>query len=254
VQLDERVRYQLAAETRFRDVRLMDVTDSTNRVLSEAAAAGAAAGVVVVADLQTSGRGRLDRTWEAKAGEGLLVSVLFRPGPDLPRTRWHLLTAAVALAARDACDDVASLRPDIKWPNDLMVDDRKLAGILAEATGSAVVVGMGLNVKGGPPGAACLEAESGRTVDRAQLLVAYLRRLDRLADDWARVADQYRSSCVTVGQTVDVVTPSGTHRGVRAEALDDDGRLVISTPSGSLALSVGDVTHVRPRRPPGNLD
>jgi BirA family biotin operon repressor/biotin-[acetyl-CoA-carboxylase] ligase len=91
---------------------------------------------VVATDLQTAGRGRLDRTWEARAGTALLVSVLLRPA-GLDRVRWHLLTVATGLAARSACHDVAGFLPELKWPNDLLVEDRKLAGILAESVGPA---------------------------------------------------------------------------------------------------------------------
>src|SRR5947207_861906 len=100
---------------------------------------GGAEGVVVVADHQTAGRGRLGRTWVAPPGGSLLTSILLRPG--LPHDRLHLVTAAVALAGVSAVDVVAGVRARLKWPNDLVVDDRKVAGVLAEADGGAVVVG-----------------------------------------------------------------------------------------------------------------
>jgi len=234
----------LAAETRFNDIRLFDVTDSTNRVCMAAAEEGAPEGMVVVADLQTAGRGRLDRTWEARPGEALLVSVLLRP--DLPPGRWHLLTAAAALSARRACRTVASVAPSIKWPNDLMLREGKLAGILAEAGRSAVVVGMGLNVKGGPPGSADLETAAGVPVDRSSLLLAWLTELEQLLGDWESVSSRYRDECATVGRVVDVVTPRQTYEGVLAQAIDDDGCLVIRTPTGTQRISAGDVTHLRP--------
>src|ERR1700739_1157355 len=104
--LDERVRAGLAASTRFSDIRFLEETDSTNRVVAELAAAGAPEGLVVAADLQTAGRGRLDRTWEAEPGTSLLVSILLRP-VDLPPARWHLVTAAAGLAAQRACQRAA---------------------------------------------------------------------------------------------------------------------------------------------------
>ncbi len=131
-------------------------SDSTNRYLLDEARAGAAGGLVVVADHQTAGRGRLGRRWEAPAGANLLVSVLLRP--SLPIEELHLCTVAMALATRAACSAVTAgaVVPVLKWPNDVMVGERKLAGILAETIpgdgGSrAVVVGMGLNVAWPPP-------------------------------------------------------------------------------------------------------
>ena len=113
------------------DVRRHADLDSTNRQAADLARAGAPEGVVVVADHQTAGRGRLGRVWDAPPGSSLLMTVLLRPALDAARL--HLVTMAVALAAADACAEVAGFVPELKWPNDLVVQDRKLAGILAEA-------------------------------------------------------------------------------------------------------------------------
>ena len=145
------------------DVRWFDEVDSTNTYVRDQARRGAPAGLVVVADHQTAGRGRLDRRWESPPGANLLASVLLRPqceGSDV-----HLCTGAVALAAVDACREVAGVEPVLKWPNDLLVAGSKLAGVLAEAefsggTLAAVVVGIGVNVAWpGPQGAGgtCLD-------------------------------------------------------------------------------------------------
>jgi BirA family transcriptional regulator, biotin operon repressor / biotin---[acetyl-CoA-carboxylase] ligase len=243
--LDERVRAELAASTRFGDLRFVDAVDSTNRMVLDLARAGEPEGLVVAADLQTAGRGRLDRTWVAEPATGLLVSVLLRP-VNLEPARWYLVTAATALAARDACQEVAKVTPDIKWPNDLLVDDRKLAGILAEITGGAVVVGMGLNVHSGPPGAACLDEAAGRRVSRTALMVAWLRSLDRLLGNRDAVMVRYRSECATVGRDVAVELVDGVRLLGRAEGIDEAGRLLVRGPDGVLnPLSVGDVTHLR---------
>jgi BirA family biotin operon repressor/biotin-[acetyl-CoA-carboxylase] ligase len=243
--LDERVRAELAASTRFRDLRFSPVVDSTNRVVVDLARAGEPEGLVVATDLQTAGRGRLDRTWEAEAGTGLLVSVLLRP-VDLPQPRWYLTTAATALAARDACREVAGVTAEIKWPNDLLVDDRKLAGILAETAGGAVVVGMGMNVHSGPPGAAWLDRAAGRRTSRTALMVAWLTGLHRLIGDWDAVTGRYRSECATLGRNVVVEQAGGERLLGRAEGIDDQGRLLVRGPDGfRKSLSVGDVTHLR---------
>jgi BirA family biotin operon repressor/biotin-[acetyl-CoA-carboxylase] ligase len=248
--LDERVRAELSAKTRFGDVRLLAETDSTNRVALDAATEGAGEGLVVSADRQTSGRGRLDRKWEAETGAGLLVSILLRPR-DLPVARWHLLTAATGLAAQDASESVAGVRPSLKWPNDLLIDDRKLAGILAEVPGDrasrgAVVIGMGLNVHAAPPGAAFLDQAAGRRVDRGELLVAWLIGLDSMLDRWNTVAAAYRRRCDTVGRRVQVDQLDGVTIVGRADSIDDDGRLVVATDDGRvITVGVGDVTHLR---------
>jgi BirA family biotin operon repressor/biotin-[acetyl-CoA-carboxylase] ligase len=151
-------------------VRRFAEIDSTNRYLLDEARSGAPEGVVVVADHQTAGRGRLGRTWTAPAGSSLLMSVLLRP--TLPPARMHLVTAAMALAAGDACEALSGVRPALKWPNDLIIRDliirdliirdlisgdlisgeAKLAGVLAEAELPAVVVGLGLNLTRPPSG------------------------------------------------------------------------------------------------------
>ncbi len=137
----------------FGDVRWVDQTGSTNRDLLEAAREGAAEGVVLVADHQTAGRGRLGRRWEAPPGSSLLVSILTRPAVCL--TRVNDVTMAVAVAAAEACREVAGVAPRLKWPNDLVLEvdgaTRKVGGILAESIVEgdrleALVVGLGLNV------------------------------------------------------------------------------------------------------------
>lgn len=252
--LDERVRSALTAETRFGDIRLLQETESTNQVVADLAAEGAPEGLVVVADVQTRGRGRLDRTWEAEPGAGLLVSVLLRP-QGLDPQRWHLLTAAAGLAGQAACLEISGVGPDLKWPNDLLIGERKLAGILAEVpspgpTGSpAVVVGMGLNVHSGPPGAAVLDQAAGRRIGRAALLVAWLRSLDSLLGRWDAVADAYREHCATVGRFVRVEGVAGVYTEGQAVGVDDHGRLLIRIASGDTsAISVGDVTHLHSAR------
>jgi len=154
------------AHTRFGPIRRFGEIDSTNRYLLDEARAGAPEGLVAVADYQSAGRGRLGRRWEAPPGANLLASVLLRP--MLEPEELHLCTVAVALAATAACERGAGVVPDLKWPNDLLVRGRKLAGILAEAVpagsgpgrtgpgrtsggGMAVVVGLGLNVGWPPP-------------------------------------------------------------------------------------------------------
>jgi BirA family transcriptional regulator, biotin operon repressor / biotin---[acetyl-CoA-carboxylase] ligase len=253
MRIDERVRLSLAATTRFGDVRLLESVDSTNRYVRDAAVAGTPEGLVVSAEHQHAGRGRVGRTWEAPAGSGLLASVLLRPR-DLPPARLHLLTAATGCAAVAAVRRVAGVEADLKWPNDLLIGERKLAGILAEALGvtvegtvDAVVVGIGLNVSAAPAGAASLDEEAGRPIGRADLLVALLEELEGRYGRWDEVAAEYRAGCATVGRRVRVERPGGSFVTGVAVRVDGDGRLVVAAgdTGAEEAFSVGDVVHVR---------
>ena len=225
--------------------------DSTNRYALDQARQGAAAGLVAVADHQTAGRGRLGRPWVSPPGASLLVSVLMRP--DLPPRRRHLATAAVGLAAAEACDDVAGFRPGLKWPNDLVCDEAKLGGILAEADGTAVVVGMGINVDWPAEelhrlGATCLAARAGRPVDRDQLLACFLERLGGWYGRWDEVARAYGAQCVTVGRQVRVALQDGVVTGSAVD-VDDDGHLVVEVDGRRHEIAAGDVVHLRARGP-----
>jgi BirA family biotin operon repressor/biotin-[acetyl-CoA-carboxylase] ligase len=238
--LGEPTRRRLAAATRFGDVRELSEVDSTNRYLLDLARQGAPAGVVVVADHQTAGRGRRGRTWEAAPGGALLVSLLLRPEARVaPVDRRWLVTAAVALAAADAC---RPRRVTIKWPNDLLLGDRKVAGILAQADAGAVVVGIGINVSWAPPGAACL----GAGVDRERLLAALLVNLEGWYGRWDDVDLAYRRRCTTLGRPVRAELAGRTVEG-RAEALAADGALLVATPAGPVAVAAADVVHLRPK-------
>lgn len=129
----------------WRDVTVVPQTGSTNADLLAEARAGAAEGLVLVAEEQTAGRGRLGRSWSAPPGAGLIFSVLLRPA-GVPPTRLGWLPLLTGVAVASAVRDQTGLPASLKWPNDVLVGERKLAGILAEAHGDAVVVGVGLNI------------------------------------------------------------------------------------------------------------
>jgi BirA family biotin operon repressor/biotin-[acetyl-CoA-carboxylase] ligase len=234
------------AGTRFRDVRWFDLVDSTNRYLLECAATGAAEGVVAVADEQSAGRGRLGRTWVAPRGSALLVSVLLRP--RLPPEQTHLVTLAAGLAALDAIDVLASVPAGLKWPNDVVVDDRKVAGILAEADGGgAVVVGMGCNVQPDVNPGELREIATAVEVDREVLLVEWLCAYDaRLAALDRVVADAIARSA-TIGRRVRVELAHETFEGT-ARSLTEEGFLVVD----GRVVSAGDVVHLRHDGPPSD--
>lgn len=211
-------------------------TGSTNSDLLDAAAAGAPDRSVLVTDHQTAGRGRLDRTWTAPPGSNLLVSILFRTVPGDPGE----LTRRIGLAAVDAAKATAGVHASLKWPNDVVVDDRKLAGILAQRGPKGdVVVGLGLNVGWAPDGAARL----GDETTPVDALRAMLTAFDELPED---VTERYRGALSTLGRRVRVELPSGEIVGTAID-VEVDGRLtVLDECAITHRLSVGDVVHLRP--------
>ncbi len=230
-------------------VEVLATAGSTNAVVAERALAGEPAGLVVVAEEQTAGRGRLDRSWVSPPRAGLTLSVLLRP--DLPPVRWPWLPLLAGLAVASALREQAELDAVLKWPNDVLVDDRKLCGVLAEVPeAGAAVLGIGLNVstradelpQSAPTPPTSVLLAGGSTTDRDTLLRAVLRSLgDVLADvDASRAA--YRERCSTLGRRVRLHLPGDTTAEGVAEEVDDAGRLVVA----GRAYGAGDVVHLRP--------
>ena len=218
---------------------------------------GAPEGAVLVAEHQVSGRGRPDRTWTSRPRAGITVSFLLRRDVPAARRGWVPLLTGVALA--ESVAEVAGVLPSLKWPNDLLaVDGRKLAGILAETSGTAVVVGVGLNVSTAtaelPETATSLASVLGSTVDRAPVLLAFLRAVERRNRRWTGVlgdpvssglARDYLAWSSTVGSEVAVSMPDWSVLEGTAEAVDWDGRLVVATARGPVELASRDVRHAR---------
>jgi BirA family transcriptional regulator, biotin operon repressor / biotin---[acetyl-CoA-carboxylase] ligase len=239
------------------EVRRFGEIDSTNTYLRTEARNGAPDGLVAVAEHQTAGRGRLDRRWESPAGASLLCSVLFRP--HLDPAELHLCTAAVALAAADACRTVAKVNPTLKWPNDLLVGASKLAGVLAEAEFeagqvSAVVVGIGINVGWPGPagvGGTCLDDLAATPTDRDELLEALLAALTPrrsqldTPDGRRQLASELQERCATIGQQVRIELAGGDIVGL-ATGITDAGHLIVETENGPETIAAGDVVHLRP--------
>lgn len=225
----ESERFDAVDRTRFVVVEWHDEIGSTNTELLSRARGGAPEGVVLVADLQTAGRGRRGRRWTAPPGTSLMMSLLLRPPPSvLPAAKASLVTLALALSAADACEQTSGIRPRLKWPNDLVIvgtagtpePDRKLAGILAESILSgqrleALVIGMGLNTgwtyvpRELAALATSLNLEANGVVDRVALarrvLEGFERRYSWLCTDGAGAAtvlDEARQCSATLGRRV----------------------------------------------------
>ncbi|MBX0323626.1 biotin--[acetyl-CoA-carboxylase] ligase [Halomicroarcula sp. F13] len=236
------------------DVEYHDSIPSTNARARDLAAEGAS-DVVVLADEQTGGRGRLDRDWASPSG-GIWLSLLFRP--DVPMAHAPVYTLAAAVAATRAARE-AGVEAGIKWPNDVLVDvdgeERKLVGILTEMEGEAdrvswVVVGIGVNANVDPeslPSEAnptSLEAVRGAPVDRRLFTQRLVETFDTLRQSPDSVLDAWREYATTLGRDVRVETPRGV---VEGEAVDVEfpGRLVVRTDDGRETVSAGDCEHLR---------
>jgi len=230
-------------------------TTSTNADVAEAARGGRAEGLVVVAEEQAAGRGRLGRQWQAPPRAAVLMSLLVRP--ELPPQRLPLLPLLTGVAVVESTRTVGRVASALKWPNDVLVSGRKLGGILVERLDHAVVVGIGLNVSTradelAVPTATSLALEGG-TTDREpivkELLRAFSRRYRAFVDaDGApeAVMPAYRELCETIGTDIRVELPGGRTVIGRAIDVDDGGQLVVEGPDGATTTwSAGDVTHLR---------
>ena len=227
-------------------VEVLEQAGSTNALVADRARAGEDAGLVVVAEQQTQGRGRLDRTWVSPPRAGLTFSVLLRP--QLAPADWPWLPLMSGVAVASALREQAEVEAVLKWPNDVLVDGRKVCGLLAEIAGpDAVVVGIGLNVTTRADelpheGATSLQLSGAATTDRDTLLRAVLRALRPATSDLASSRGRYRELCATIGADVRVELPGREGVTGTASGVDDAGRLVVD----GVAYGAGDVVHVRP--------
>lgn len=242
-------------------VEVVAEAPSTNAIVVDLARAGSRDGLVVVAEHQTAGRGRLDRTWETPARAALTFSMLLRP--TAPAASWPWLPLLTGYAVAKA---LAALGYDagVKWPNDVLIGEGKVAGILVERVdtpeGPAAVVGVGLNTDLAAeelpvPTATSLSLEPGPdpTPDRTEVLVHVLAAIRESYDAWqlggepgaTRLAESYAAACRTVGRDVRVDLPAGGVLEGRAVAVDPSGRLVVESADGRQEVGAGDVVHVR---------
>jgi BirA family transcriptional regulator, biotin operon repressor / biotin---[acetyl-CoA-carboxylase] ligase len=229
---------------------------STNDVALDRARAGAPDGLVVVADHQTAGRGRGGHRWEDPAGDeaSLLLSAVL----PVPPQHVQLVSLASALAIADAVRR-AGARPTLKWPNDVLLDERKCAGVLIErhpiGEREVMIVGLGLDLDwrgvertGDATGWTSIAEVTGSGVDRGQVLADVLRALATwvrsVPTDPLRLLTTYRDGCVTIGRDVEVTFPDGTSLRGRAVDLDREGRLVVDAEGRALAVNAGDLRHL----------
>jgi BirA family biotin operon repressor/biotin-[acetyl-CoA-carboxylase] ligase len=242
-----------------REIVVFEETGSTNDLAQQRGRAGSAAGLAIFAERQLAGRGRFGRRWESASHRGLWFSLLLRPG--LPLAQWSRLTTWAAIGVAEAIEQLTGLRAAIKWPNDVFIADRKVAGILIEsgtdAAGSPfAVVGIGVNASHEPADfpaeladrATSLRIATGRPCDRPALAAAILTRLDarhgEVAGDFAALVAEAARRSLLLGRWVQLRSGSRLHEGL-AESLTEDGRLRVRAGDGSEECFVaGEVTVV----------
>jgi BirA family biotin operon repressor/biotin-[acetyl-CoA-carboxylase] ligase len=260
--------------TIWTDIRVSAETGSTNEDVLKEAAGGTPEGLVIATETQTAGKGRQGRTWQSRPGAALTFSVLLRPQSVPPAARgWAPLLAGVATVR--ALRRETGVDAGLKWPNDVLASGRKLAGILAEQSGDAIVVGIGINVLGREhelpvATATSLERSGAAIMDRTGLLAAILRHFEHWYLRWRETGDgdpaasglreEYLSLCMTIGQPVRILLPGGRVLTGTAADVDGAGQLLVEPAPGSdvsdlpaagpagggrVAVSAGDVIHVR---------
>ena len=231
-----------------------ETLDSTNTEAANQARKGAAEGLCIVADEQTSGKGRQGRSWTSEKGSGLYMSLVLRPRLD--PAHLSLITLAAAVAVYDVLLKGLLIKPDIKWPNDVLVDGKKICGILAEAVetpaGLAVVLGIGINLqRPADDNATSISYQTAFRTSRDEVLEAVLKEIaqsyDRLADDPASIVEMWteRSSYAS-GLNVRITLSDKTLEGVTA-GLEPSGALRVKLPDDSTTIiHAGDVERLRP--------
>ncbi len=246
----------------WHDISWVDSTGSTNADLVARARDGAGEGSVVVAWEQTAGRGRLDRTWASPPGASLSMSLLLVPRPAFEQWGWLSLLAGMAVRAALERFAPEAGRVQLKWPNDVLIDGRKVCGILSERvehrTGARAVVGLGINVGMDEadlpvPGATSLRL-AGFPEDRRAVALAVLEEFERFYTSWQAAGDvreAYLQLCTSVGAELTIVVDETTSVCGIGHGVDAAGRLEVATEHGLRTFAVGDVVHARlaPCRP-----
>ena len=229
----------------------LDETGSTNDDARALARAGAPHGTVVVANTQSAARGRLGRSWIVDPRQALNASWIVRP--ERPVDEWTVIPLLVGVAVADAVRQRTGVEARLKWPNDVLVGARKLAGILTEAeVPQFVVAGVGMNVLQQSfegeraETATSIAIEGGTRLDRPDLVATMMQLFGEALADPVKALDRYRELCLTIGQTVRVERATGDPVSGFARAIDDTGALVVETARGDVRVASGDVVHLRP--------
>ena len=243
-------------ENMFRRVRWVDETGSTNSDVIREARAGAGEGLVIATMNQVAGRGRLDRTWVAPRDSSLAFSVLLAPEPVF--SQWGWLSLLAGMAVHDTIDELAGVpgRVQLKWPNDVLIDSRKVCGILSERIespdGPRAVIGIGVNIsipEGELPVPTATSLRiAGLPEDPVRLLEGVLNRFQSLYGCWQASGEmrrEYRERCASIGTQLRIVVDAATEVSGTGLGIDELGRLQVATASGVRVFSAGDVIHAR---------
>jgi BirA family transcriptional regulator, biotin operon repressor / biotin---[acetyl-CoA-carboxylase] ligase len=244
----------------WRQLDVVAEAGSTNADLADRARAGEGSGTVLVTDYQSAGRGRLGRTWTAPPGSSVAMSILVHPH-DVAVARWTWLPLLAGVAVVEALRRVGEAHAVLKWPNDVLVDGRKICGILAERvetpSGPACVIGMGVNVHltedqlPVPTATSLAVLNPSRVMGRNPLIVTILRAFAAIYTQWESNDDDdlfavsYVQRCDTIGRRVRVSLAGDRVVEGTAEAIDRAGRLVVRTEAGPETFGAGDVVHLR---------
>jgi len=256
----DEIRSRLSTRVIGREILCHEQLASTNLTAMELGEAGAAEGLVVIAEQQTAGKGRLGRRWESPAGVNLYLSILLRPA--MPPWEVPRLTFLSAVAAARALQDVTGLKVEVKWPNDLLVNGKKIAGLLNEMSAESdavhhVVLGLGLNINMTADQfpselrypATSVWLEKGTLTSRLDVVVALLEHFDRLYDEFLRcgmepVRQAWQELFAMLGKAVRVESGPASLKGVVA-GIDEEGALLLQLPDGTIEkVLAGDVLPV----------
>lgn len=249
-----RISELLGENTMWHSVEVVASTGSTNADLVRAAREGASAGRVLIAREQTTGRGRRIRSWASPPERSIAMSILVEPA--LPMERWGWLSLIAGLAVTEALESLAgtSASVQLKWPNDVLINEKKICGILSEAvpnaTANKAVVGLGVNIslrrdELPVPTATSLLLE-GLTQDQNAVAAAILDRFQQRYEQWQRsgsVREAYAARCTSLGRALRISVSEDSFVEGRGHGIDADGRLLVATAAGIEAFAVGDVVH-----------
>ncbi|MDO5068028.1 MAG: biotin--[acetyl-CoA-carboxylase] ligase [Propionibacteriaceae bacterium] len=240
----------------WREIEYVATTGSTNADLVARARAGAQEGEVLVAWEQTAGRGRLDRSWVSPPGASVAMSMLLVP--QQPFERWGWLSLLAGMAVREALEEIAPRagRVQLKWPNDVLIDGRKVCGILSERVehpdGARAVVGLGINIAMNeaelPVDTATSLRIAGFPEERREVVAGVLAHFETFYRRWQAsgdVREEYRRLCSSVGAELRIVVDRGCSIPGIGHDIDQHGRIVVATDQGLKSFAVGDVIHAR---------